>query len=213
MTDLIYASLCALFLASLPVEPFLGQETLKAAPVIFLAWSIFRSSLETRFKKTLIPAFLCSAAGDVFLHLNLSQSFMLGLGSFLVGHLFFITTNLRSAEFARRKVPVAVLIVFVLILVMSAVRPGAEERGLFIPALVYGLVLSTMAITSLFATSRLALGLGGVLFVLSDSLIAWRAFVGPTLGGSYGVMVSYYAAQYFLYKGYLGRPPVTLNEH
>lgn len=204
MTDLIYAALCILFLATIPLDPFWGQETLKAAPILLLAFLVWRSPLERRFKRSLVPAFLFSAAGDVFLHLHhMPMSFMLGLGSFLIGHLFLIATNVRWPEFEIRKMFVASLVGVFLVIMMTAVRPGASAEGLFIPVLVYGGVLTTMAVTSLFATHGWLLGVGGLLFVVSDSLIAWRKFVQPLPASGYATMLTYYLAQFLMWKAYL----------
>lgn len=201
--NLPYALLCLIYLATLPLERFPGQELLKAAPILFLLAFVARSRLDMRFKKTLLPAFLFSAAGDVFLHLSWTNAFMLGLGSFLVSHLFFIATNRRLPEFRWQRLPAIIGMMVWLVLLLILVRAGADKQGLFAPVVVYGGVLATMAVTSLSAATAWTLGAGALLFMLSDSLIAWTRFVGPLPLSGYAIMVTYYAAQFLFAKGYL----------
>jgi uncharacterized membrane protein YhhN len=41
---------------------------------------------------------------------------------------------------------------------------------------------------------------GAILFILSDSLLAWNMFVTPILWAGHGVMILYYAAQFLIAK-------------
>ena len=65
-------------------------------------------------------------------------------------------------------------------------------------------ILLLMAITTLLSTkSNQWLIIGGLSFVLSDSLIGLDKFYQPIVGAHYFIMVSYYFAQFALFKGFL----------
>ncbi len=60
-------------------------------------------------------------------------------------------------------------------------------------------VISVMAAAAISGRDNHPLvGLGAVLFVLSDSLIAINRFVTPVPGAGYAIMLLYYAGQYWL---------------
>lgn len=81
--------------------------------------------------------------------------------------------------------------------------PGAGP--LLVPAVVYGVVLVAMAVLAT-GVHRLV-AVGGILFVVSDGLIALDAFSAwyELAGHGFLVMVTYLAAQAFLVAGTLAR--------
>ena len=75
---------------------------------------------------------------------------------------------------------------------------------LFIPVLAYMVVLLLMALATVFShRSNLWLVLGGISFVLSDSLIGFDKFNSAIVQNQLWVMATYYFAQFALVKGYL----------
>ncbi len=75
-------------------------------------------------------------------------------------------------------------------------------NGLFIPVLIYMLVLLAMAISSLLSDkSNKWLILGGISFVISDSLIGLTKFYLEIPFSNLWIMVTYYFAQYALVNG------------
>jgi len=65
---------------------------------------------------------------------------------------------------------------------------------LLAPVVLYMLVISAMAATAL-ATGNVLAGVGAVLFVSSDTMIAWNRFVRPFAGADVGIMVTYHLGQ------------------
>lgn len=115
---------------------------------------------------------LCTG-GDVLL--VVVPGLAAGLGSFLVGHLFLIALfrRHRGQPLAGWRRGLLVLTLAVVGLVLVAPRAG----DLMIPVVVYTLVLTAMAVTAM--GSRLhawLVGVGGVLFVISDSILSLRVF-------------------------------------
>lgn len=146
-----------------------------------------------------VAALLFSWGGDVLLAL----SFPLGLASFLLAHLSFIVTftrpGLRSARPWWQPRWAWVYVAWYLAL-LSVLAPHV---GMLLPALaVYGAALGTMA----FLAARISplLAVGGVCFVVSDSLLATQLFLPdlqPPLVG-FWVMLSYIAAEALLAIGF-----------
>ena len=139
------------------------------------------------------------ALGDVLLNL---AGLIVGAVAFLIGHLFAITLYLRNrrprltrsqALLALVLVPATVIIAWLL----PADRAGAPGIAF------YAAVLSLMAAaawTSRFP--RFVVGLGAVMFVVSDLLIFAR--LGPLAGAAwpgYGVWALYFGGQLLICLG------------
>jgi uncharacterized membrane protein YhhN len=153
-----------------------------------------------------------SLAGDIFLMLPKEQ-FIAGLISFLLAHLAYIA-GLNTTPFP---VNVATLIVLILVALVStrlflSIARGLAATGnskLKIPLLIYTLVLSLMLFSALLTFIRpswspggaLLVGLGAVLFYLSDSLLAWNKFVGPLRHGELAIMITYHLGQVMITLG------------
>lgn len=141
----------------------------------------------------------CGALGDVLLEVN----FEAGAGAFAVGHVVAIALYLRN----RRPKPTASQL---------AVAAALPPFGVAMPWLllgsndaqvagftIYSLLLTIMAATAwLSRFPRYRTGLGALLFVASDTLIAAR--MGPLAGidwVSYAVWLLYYVGQLLIFLG------------
>ena len=90
------------------------------------------------------------------------------------------------------------------IAVFVLISSGIGE--LFIPVLIYMSVLLGMAIATLVSKNTNSwLILGGLSFVLSDSLLGIDKFYSPIPYATLFIMISYYFAQYALVRGYYRR--------
>ena len=119
--------------------------------------------------------------GDVLLSTPGGLGFLLGLGSFFVAHLAYLVQflgPLRTRPFRTRRAssPLSPLgLLFVPWLVGLLVILGPHLGMLFVPVALYGLVLGLAAAAAL-GTNRLTAA-GGVLFLLSDTVLALRLFL------------------------------------
>jgi len=126
--------------------------------------------------------------GDVFLDLEpgAPQLFLLGLASFLMGHIWYVVAFTASPG-RRDSIPLAVVGV-VYPLAFVAVLWGGLPSDMRLPVLVYGGVIASMAYTAV-TRRRTSSGAwtaavaGALLFVVSDSVLAWNRFVTPLPGG------------------------------
>lgn len=134
----------------------------------------------------LAAAFVLSAAGDALL---LDKAYFLGgLGAFLVAHVLFVVAFLGMAP---PSWPVLGLVGLAASGVLVKLWP--KLRGtLRVAVPVYIAALATMAAA---AAGLGPLGLaGGLVFVVSDSVLAYRQFGPGFKGADVAVMVTYYAA-------------------
>jgi uncharacterized membrane protein YhhN len=143
---------------------------------------------------TVIAAAL-SLLGDVLL-LPQVDSFVGGLGSFLLAHVAyiaaFVAVGTDGPLLAIAAVGIAVLLSPLAWRVVRSVR--ATEPPLVPPVVVYIVVISAMAACAI-ATRSLVPALGALLFVASDAQLAWNRFVAPKRILDVGCIVTYHLAQ------------------
>ena len=142
-----------------------------------------------------IFALVLSMAGDVFLMLP-RDLFVAGLASFLLAHLAYVVGfrvhGGSAAAWALAAAGVLAVDVVLARPVLSAVR--RRHRELFVPVVVYVVVISTMVSAALATGIGLAIA-GAVLFFASDTLIAWNRFVAPRPWMPLAIIVTYHLGQ------------------
>ena len=183
LTTLLFAAGAALFFTKAAVIPYKV-----AYPVLLLSLSLFYLRL-----KPLIPvgaALLLSAVGDAA-----------GAGGiFALAHGAYMCYFLPQAQLAPRPFvwPVlTALLLFLFVCIVPRAADPAERAGVA----VYGLVIAGMLYSALQYRGAYAawFRLAALLFVFSDSVIAWGRFVAPVPCRTCVVMITYYAAQYLFY--------------
>lgn len=142
-----------------------------------------------------VAAALFSLGGDIFLMLPRDR-FAQGLVSFLVAHLCYIVGLVQLPPHAGSGLlGVAAVGVAVLLIgprVLRAVR--VHHAALFVPVVVYLVVIATMVVAAFASGPPLAVA-GGMLFFTSDSILAVNRFVHPSRWGRTAVMVTYHVGQ------------------
>lgn len=153
-------------------------------------------------EKNLYIALFFSLLGDVFLMFGGELFFMLGLGSFLIAHLFYILLFKNEFHFSLIKsLPFVVSTSAYLMFLKSGI-----EAKLLIPVMMYCLVITVMGI---FAANRKTNSksyrwvlIGSILFIISDSLIAFNKFYAPLSNHAFWVMSTYGTAQFLIVAGW-----------
>ena len=139
--------------------------------------------------------FALCLAGDVAL-LPAVDRFVIGLASFLGGHLAFVAM-FAILGLDRWWLGLGALIGVVVVAatvgrrIVSAARDRQPSLGL--PVQVYLTIISLMAVAG-WATGRPAAIVGSALFVLSDSILGWRQFIGAQRWMPVAVMITYHGA-------------------
>ena len=190
LTTLLFAAGAALFFTNAAVIPYKV-----AYPVLLLSLSLFYLRLKPR-----IPvgaALLLSAVGDAA---GAGGMFIPQMLFFALAHGAYMCYFLPQAQVAPRPFvwPVlTALLLFLFVCIVPRAADPAERAGVA----VYGLVVAGMLYSALQYRGAYAawFRLAALLFVFSDSVIAWGRFVAPVPCRTYVVMITYYAAQYLFY--------------
>lgn len=150
---------------------------------------------------------ILGAAGDVLLQFmdcrpkDREPFFRAGLGAFLIGHVFYIVAFALLGRVTGWAVLLAAVLFVALFLLQFPAR--MDLKGQKVPVYAYAAVISVMtafAVLSFGAGARGALvGLGGILFLVSDAILA-LIFFSPIREKSLPTwnLITYYAAQILL---------------
>lgn len=171
--------------------------------ILWLALSA-QPAVDARYRRAVLAGLVLSLTGDVFLMLP-GDHFVPGLVAFLLAHVCYIVAFAPGSSGKARAVG---------FLVVAALAAGnlagllpRVDAALKIPVLAYVAVLATMAAFALARawtpavaralprSARLA-AIGAVLFMVSDSLLAWDRFAGGVPARALLVLGTYYAAQW-----------------
>lgn len=162
-------------------------------------------------KPWLVVALVLGLLGDVFLMFSDERAsspdgaFMAGLGSFLVGHLAYLVAFTRHGLHGWQLLAGALVVGGVSALMVPRVLHGARRRGGTAVAGavgVYAAALGAMTVLG-FGTAAVATAIGALLFLVSDTAIAWQRFVHPLLRGPLLIIVTYHLAQLLIVIGLL----------
>lgn len=182
------------YIAAAPDEPLALSLLFKAVPmVLIILYAIALLPAEKRPIHVLLPVGLGFAVvGDVTLHW-----FLVGLTAFLVAHLFylagFLTRVRATAGRVAAVVPLALFGFLIGIELLNGVRASGDTE-LLLPVAVYILVILAMAWVAILTGNRWA-AVGSLLFVASDTILAWNMFVENVAYSGALVMTTYYGAQ------------------
>jgi uncharacterized membrane protein YhhN len=175
--------------------------------VILTLAAVGRHRAPSKYATLVLIGLACSLVGDIFLMLP-SDQFVPGLASFLIAHLFYIAA-FRSGitGFGPAWLPLPFyaygLAAFWILL------PGLGKTKL--PVIAYLLVILTMAwqaavrwIATRDRSCLLALA-GALLFVASDSTIAFNRFHAAFYLAEAAIMSTYFAAQWLIALSVVGQ--------
>jgi uncharacterized membrane protein YhhN len=191
-------------------------------PLIVISLGIFlwRSvSVKNRSFWLIFAALIFSELGDIFLLFEAQQSsFLLGLLSFLIAHIFFILFFIRTRRLNHFNKIFWLLIVLTACYVTALFLLLSPKLGVLkFPVLIYAIVLCCMFLSSMHAVdfskepSRKFCAAGAFLFVISDSLLAINKFCHPSAATGFAVMLTYAIAQFLIVFG--GLRLLDTNSH
>lgn len=170
---------------------------------------LFLETLNSRTKLSVMVmiGLFFSFLGDVFLLKDSEEIFfLLGLGSFLVCHIFYIVGFSGGKNFFRN---VSLIQIFPFLIYGTALYLFLfPHLGKFsITVLVYAIIITLMGIAALSRknktnkTSFILIISGAVLFIISDSIIALDKFYMSFSLASFFIMLSYISAQILIVLG------------
>jgi uncharacterized membrane protein YhhN len=144
--------------------------------------------------------------GDVFLMLP-EKFFILGLVSFLIGHVCYVV-GFNNATPYINLLGIAAIVVLAIYIgwLYPKLLAGLSEKGksaLKIPVLIYSLVISLMVYSAVMTWTRqgwttqaaLSATVGALLFLISDSILAWDRFIKRFTHARLLTMITYHLGQ------------------
>ncbi|KAM3464062.1 hypothetical protein MY5147_005306 [Beauveria neobassiana] len=201
-----------LYLLHVRAVPSKTRMTYKTLSTLLLA--CFAALRTGRLTSPLVAALALGSLGDAFLAWPGEANFLCGLASFLVAHLFYVALFARLGGVGvriighdddawRKGVAGGMLL---LAPGMAAVLMPRVAGALRAPILVYTATILTMVLAVLTVRSG-TIVLGGVLFALSDSILATEEFVVARESGhrpwmQHAVWILYYSGQFLIAAGF-----------
>jgi len=180
------------------------QPAFKASMALLLTLAAAAHAV-VRERRWLMPALLLSALGDWSLAIPWwTQSFVVGLASFLLAHLCFVGALAPLVPRVRPSKPrlaAVALMCVASIALLVWFWPSLGE--LTVPVTVYIAVLTVMVCTALLAQlPTIWTAVGAVCFAVSDSMIAIGRFVLGNEALAVPIWWSYAAAQILITAGF-----------
>jgi uncharacterized membrane protein YhhN len=195
---LIAAVAAALYCALLALRPYPGDVALKTTMCVLLALVAWRAQF-----RLFAAALLFSAAGDALLGSDGQRWFVPGLAAFLTTHLLYATIFLRDPRLprtplrgGRKFAAVAVPLFAIVYAAFLFPRLGA----LAVPVVGYIAAIVAMAVIAL-RVAAVSVPIGAIMFMVSDSLLAFDKFVSSEAWIGPLIWITYAAAQLLIVYG------------
>ena len=203
---MLLIDLVAVYLNNEPLQ-FITKPLLMPLLAIYLL--LQTSSATSGLKAWIFLALFFSWVGDMLLLFDERgpNFFLFGLSAFLVAQVFYIIFfhNIRMREYIRGNALLLLLVIVYYSILISVLSPYLGNMKL--PVRIYGVVLSFMVMlamhTMLGKNKRAALWMtmGAILFVVSDSLLAFNKFFAAFNNAGLIIMLTYGLAQLFITEG------------
>jgi uncharacterized membrane protein YhhN len=184
----------------------MAQPAFKASMALLLAFAAVAHPI-VRERRWLMSALVLSAAGDALLAIPWwTQSFVLGLATFLLAHLCFLGALVPLARSSGRSRPRLVAVAMTCVACAALLVwfwPHLGRGGLTIPVTVYVVVLGAMVCAALLARlPTIWTAVGAVCFAASDAMIGIGRFVLDNEVLAVPIWWAYAAAQILITAGF-----------
>lgn len=163
-----------------------------AIPTLF---ATFLTALHFKRGGWLIPlALLASAAGD---WAGAMGEFIFQVAFFAVTHIFYVADFAPKCKFTLKRTLALVAFSSIVLPFLTYVVAHIENRVELIAVAIYGLIIYSMGFTALIQNRKYSLlyAIAAMLFIFSDSCIAYNRFVEYIPNATLWIMTTYYAAQ------------------
>ncbi|MBR2116451.1 MAG: lysoplasmalogenase [Alistipes sp.] len=152
--------------------------------------------------KMLPIALLLSACGDIA---GEHGAFLWQIGLFAIAHIAFILYFSRKAKVSKQRLTMVALWGLIMLLFGGFILFHIDNTIIRIACSIYILIIGSMTAATLLIESkyRWCYIIGALIFVFSDSCIAWNRFVEHFEGAGIAIMTTYFAAQLIFATLYL----------
>ena len=161
--------------------------------LLILGLAAGATGADRRYRCWILLGLAFSLMGDIWLMLP-GDYFVAGLIAFLLAHLAYISAFLPGLRW-RSALPAGLCLAAyaaVNVVMLWPYLPAALQ----VPVMVYVVVLALMAIVALGQRSAGWAAIGGLLFIASDSLLAWDRFTTGVPLAPLLILSTYYLAQW-----------------
>lgn len=183
---------------------FIGPDIhCKIAFTVF--WLFICSALMRRWLPAL--AFLLSSSGDF---MGALHKFIPQLSLFALSHIVFIVCFVLIIKGGRQrlkpalKISAAIIFAALMTFAVKHIILNIPQAPIRVAAFIYMVVILTMLTFAIF-TRNMSVMAGAILFVASDSILAWNKFVAPIPHSGLFIMLPYYAAELLIFIGLIFR--------
>ena len=143
----------------------------------------------------LIPlALLASSVGD---WAGAMGEFIFQIAFFAVAHIFYIADFAPKCKFSVKRIVALVLFSAIVLPFLGYVLMHIGDRVEMISVAIYGVLIYSMGFTALIQNRKFSIlyAIAAMLFIFSDSCIAYNRFVDHIPNATMWIMTTYYAAQ------------------
>ncbi|MED3788136.1 lysoplasmalogenase [Peribacillus frigoritolerans] len=188
----------------IPEEPLIIKILFKVLPMLLiLLYARTNVGRRGRYQSLILLGLFFCMLGD-----GLLIWFVIGLSAFLIGHLFYISAFFGRWNFSWLRfatiLPISIYSTWISReMLHSLIEKG--EHNLIIPVICYVTVISLMGWAA-FMTGNAAAIIGGLLFMISDSILSWNKFIDDVAFSGPLIMLTYYAAQFCIANSIRRKP-------
>jgi uncharacterized membrane protein YhhN len=165
-------------------------------------------------KSILLNALLFSWIGDIVLMFSENGKFyfIFGLIAFLISHILYILLFNKQLKIDKFKfsllfsVGICLIILYLWVLLSLLLSHLGDLK---LPVMIYATVISTMLLFAFKGSlywakpANVSILIGAIIFVSSDSILAFNKFYNPIANASFWIMFTYLAAQFLIVNGIL----------
>jgi len=158
---------------------------------------------------SLLLALFFSWIGDILLIRSEQEIFFfLGLLAFLIAHISYLVTFKRFTYSPKKDINlIGQYVGLGIYLLIFLARITSSLDDMLVPVYAYTIAIAAMVVMAIRRKGRTNTSsyntvlLGAVLFVFSDSMIAWNTFYSPIVNAKTWIMLTYVMAQYLIVQG------------
>lgn len=185
----------------IPSEPILTKIAFKLIPMLLIIWFAFLQPNE-EFKKykmlIMTGLFICMLAD------GLIYWFIIGLITFLIGHICYIFAfrSIQAVQVPKWSALLLISYGIIMVLWIAGTLFKEGEMILAVAVILYIFVILLMGWNAIQTGNKFAIT-GAILFIFSDSILAINRFIVEVPFSHALIMISYYGAQFlFAYSIY-----------
>ncbi|QFF97513.1 lysoplasmalogenase [Psychrobacillus glaciei] len=183
-----------IYIFFIPADPVSTKIIFKLIPMLLIILLAFKQSAgESKKYKILIMTglFICMLAD------GLIYWFIVGLITFLIGHIWYIVAfrHIKTATIPKRAAVLLIVYGIAMAIWIAGTLWTSGETILAFAVILYIVVILLMGWNAFQTANKLAI-IGAILFMFSDSVLAINRFIVDVPFSDALIMISYYGAQF-----------------